>query len=105
HWLTGSAPGAKTGATFGLPWPQGALQASETLALRDAAGKSVPLQTWHTAFWPDGSIKWTAHAIPAAVDTGDRMKIEKGSPAQPKQAVSVTESNGSVVVDTGKIRC
>lgn len=56
HWLAGSAPAAKTGATFGLPWPQGSLQKSEALTLRDGAGQSVPLQTWHTAFWPDGSI-------------------------------------------------
>ncbi|MFD4778528.1 hypothetical protein ACFWNU_32440, partial [Streptomyces sp. NPDC058427] len=26
-------------------------------------GKGVPVQSWTTATWPDGSLKWTPHAV------------------------------------------
>lgn len=60
-WL-GAVPDAPVGVTFGVPWERGALKRDEPLALVDDACRPVPVQTWHTAFWPDGSVKWSAHA-------------------------------------------
>ncbi|KKY20692.1 putative secreted protein [Phaeomoniella chlamydospora] len=52
------------GTTFGIPWPQGKLIDDETAyQFVSNDGLSQPLQSWTTAYWPDNSIKWTAHAV------------------------------------------
>src|SRR3954463_16602540 len=65
-WLDHTAPTVPTGVSFGVPWPRGTIQKGESLHLVDAKGQSIPLQSWPLAYWPDGSLKWTGHAI-----TGD----------------------------------
>ncbi|WP_342750976.1 Tat pathway signal sequence domain protein [Termitidicoccus mucosus] len=105
RWLDGSAPALNNGATWGMPWPRGSVAKDAAFALRDAAGKSIPVQSWPTAFWPDGSLKWTAHAVPAGIEINGGLALAPGQkPAAPAQAVTVRDASGSVVVDTGVIR-
>ena len=44
--------------TTGVPFAPGVLAKGAPLALLDAKGKEVPLQTRVLAHWPDGSVKW-----------------------------------------------
>ncbi len=44
--------------TVGLPLPRGFLRQANGVALRDAAGGPVLVQTGVMARWPDGSVKW-----------------------------------------------
>ncbi len=104
-WLDGKTPSIQTGSVWGLPWPQGELAAEDPVSLQNESNKSIPLQTWPTAYWPDGSIKWTAHALPANATTTDTLFISKGKPASPETPVQVTDRGSYLVVDTGKIRC
>lgn len=63
RWL--GAPGA---TTWGAPWPRGVVAdiADVSLEASDAGASSrLPLQSWPLATWPDGSLKWTGHAMPA----------------------------------------
>ena len=103
-WLEGAVPSYQPGTTFGYPWPEGELAKDTPLSLISAEGNPIPLQTWVTAYWPDGSVKWTAHAIPANAVTGEACKIIKSKPAAPQQGVSVSRQNGDIVVNTGVIR-
>ena len=105
RWLDGSAPTHNIGTTFGVPWAAGTMPRNTEFALLDATGKSIPVQTWTTAWWPDGSIKWTASAIPAGIEIGDKIDLVTGKPATPENPVVVNETADSVVVDTGLIRC
>ncbi|MFM9559327.1 twin-arginine translocation signal domain-containing protein, partial [Streptomyces caniscabiei] len=59
-WLEDGGLGAAPGSTLGVPWPMGTYQEDQTFALTDAGGKDVPVQSWPIAYWPDGSLKWTA---------------------------------------------
>ncbi|WP_232847805.1 Tat pathway signal sequence domain protein [Occultella kanbiaonis] len=103
HWLE-DTPAATTGVTWGVPWARGALAAGTPIALRTAGGSPEPVQTWVTATWPDGSVKWTAHAAAPAAPT-DAYALEAGTePSRPARAVSVTETGEDVLVDTGAIR-
>lgn len=45
----------------------------------------VPLQSWPTAFWPDGSVKWTAHA--AVFGKGGSMRDAALAAGGPLRAV------------------
>lgn len=103
RWLDGAAPSVQPGTTWGVPWPRGTQAAGTAFALKTAAGESVPVQTWPLATWPDGSLKWTAHAVPADAALADNLHLSVGTPAAPAQVLTVTEEADRIVIDTGVI--
>ncbi|RVX43746.1 hypothetical protein EDD27_6440 [Nonomuraea polychroma] len=106
RWLEGGAPRQlAAGSTWGVPWPKGTVPKDQAFALRTAAGQQVPVQTWATAYWPDGSLKWTAHAIGAEVAPAEQYVLTAGQPAAPAAAVTVKDGDDQVEVSTGVIRC
>ncbi|MFJ4751912.1 exo-rhamnogalacturonan lyase family protein [Streptomyces albogriseolus] len=99
-WLEEGGLGAAPGSTVGVPWPRGAHPEGRTFAVTDADGNDVPVQTWPLAHWPDGSLKWTAHAVSSG--TG-RLTLKPGTPAAPEKKVTVTRRGATVTVSTGVI--
>lgn len=108
-WLEGT-PKINTGTTFGLPWARGQHLANAT----SFTTSSGDLQSWVTAYWPDGSIKWTGHAIGAsdtpaseyiitASGIGNSTLIRSRRQAAEQSGIKVVKSSNAVVVDTGKI--
>ena len=61
-WLEGK-PGAAATSTWGTPWPQGSVPGDQTFRLAGPDGGDVPVQSWPLAYWPDGTLKWSAHAV------------------------------------------
>lgn len=106
HWL-GARRASTVGATWGVPWARGELQRNETFALRSSAdGAAAPMQSWATAYWPDGSVKWTAHAATFAADEASPSYVlARGEAADIDGALAVVEDVEEIVVDTGAIRC
>ncbi len=102
-WLEGEEPVAKAGTTWGQPWAEGELSAQEELCLNAEDGRRVPLQSWPTAYWPDGSVKWTAHAIPAGVTLGKQFQVKKGSNSRPERPVRIKSQGSSIDIDTGVV--
>lgn len=103
HWLDGSPPPfTPSGTSFGIPWNQG--QVDRTTALKvQASGSStnIPVQSWPLAYWPDGSLKWSGHALPANTGTASqKFTVLPGTPAEPASPVSVSR-NDSVTITTG----
>lgn len=116
--------GREAGVTWGIPWPKGALDRKEPLRLTaeaepgadtaDGVAEELPVQSWPTAYWPDGSVKWTAHAavLPAGganvwtlakSATGGAVVAAAGAAKGP--VIRVTETEDAVAVDTGVICC
>jgi hypothetical protein len=64
-----------------LAWPgRAALPRNTGFAVR-ANGTPIPAQSWVTATWPDGSVKWTAHALPIPQGpTPDGLQVVPSSP-------------------------
>jgi hypothetical protein len=101
-WLEGR-PGAAATSTWGTPWPKGTVPADQTFQLSAPDGSPVPLQSWPLAYWPDGTLKWSAHAV--APDTpADSYTLAAGTPAAPATAVTVTDRMNYLDVDTGVIK-
>ncbi|MFM9448555.1 Tat pathway signal sequence domain protein [Streptomyces acidiscabies] len=99
-WLEDGGLGAAPGSTLGVPWPMGAFQEDQAFAATDAAGKDVPVQSWPIAYWPDGSLKWTAHAV----SSGDgKLTLAPGAPTAPGKKVTVDKSGGTIDVSTGVV--
>ncbi|KAL2866130.1 polysaccharide lyase family 26 protein [Aspergillus lucknowensis] len=105
HWV-GDTPKYTAGATFGLPWPEGKHHFNSTaFGISSDAGDEIPLQSWVTGYWRDGSIKWTGHAIPPleeSVDERYTVTARRGHSGS-APGVDVAQSKDEVVVDTGKI--
>ncbi|MFD9280425.1 Tat pathway signal sequence domain protein [Streptomyces mirabilis] len=99
-WLEDGALGAAPGSTVGVPWPKGAYQQDQTFALTDASGKDVPVQSWPIAYWPDGSLKWTAHAVSSG---SGKLTLAAGAAAAPDKKVTVDKSGGTIDISTGVI--
>jgi len=107
RWLDGKAPAIAQGVTWGTPWPRGKLKSAKNFALRNVAGVGLPLQSWPLAFWPDGSLKWTAHALAPGQVTGDGPfeVVAQRASAKPSKTLAVTESAESIEIDTGVVKC
>ncbi|MFI5916234.1 hypothetical protein [Dactylosporangium sp. NPDC051541] len=103
HWLENVAPAElAAGATWGVPWPRGAFAPGQQFSLTAEGGATVPLQSWTTGFWPDGSVKWTAHAISGAAPRAATYSLAAGAPAAAAAAVTV-QPGKQIVVSTGAI--
>jgi hypothetical protein len=87
--------------TWGIPWERGKLKPDQPFAVTTASGEAVPVQSWATARWPDGSLKWSAHAIAGETGRSEKLVLAPAQPAAPKTPVSVKETNESVEIDTG----
>ncbi|KAF4626616.1 hypothetical protein G7Y89_g11543 [Cudoniella acicularis] len=93
-WLEG-LPNHAFGATFGLPWHQGQLNPSQTnFSCLDNNGVDVPIQTRILAYWQDGSIKWTSHAIAGSAKPQDGYNIQANTVVQCNASLS-HETKGS----------
>ena len=103
NWLDHTAPGAGTGVSFGVPWPQGAVKKDPTFSLRAADGKTLPVQTWPLAYWPDGSLKWSGLAT--ATGAGVATATPRGSAATGAttagEATTGAVAGGSAAAGTG----
>ncbi len=113
QWLEGR-PASFAGATWGVPWPQGRVPRDAGFELRGADGGSDarPVQSWPLAYWPDGSLKWSAHALPPDAKGGlpqagyslHPLVGEAASAA--KQGAPLAKDNGSAIeIDTGVLQC
>ena len=55
---------AKRGyTTFGVIWEKGENTGKKNYIVKTAEGKLIPVQSRVTAYYPDNSIKWTAHTV------------------------------------------
>jgi hypothetical protein len=104
-WLGGAPPSLETGVSWGVPWPRGTVRKEQTFSLTSADGKALPLQSWPLAYWPDGTIKWTAFATVAGAAAGGALKLSAGSATAPSTPVRVNESGAAIDIDTGRLQC
>lgn len=88
------------GTTWGVPWPRGTISPGTPFALADGTA----LQSWTTATWPDGSVKWSAHAIGPQTRPAASYDVVAGQePAVPSSPVLVVRDGASVCVSTGSV--
>jgi len=105
QWLNGTAPTTAANVSWGTPWPVGAIHATDTLVLTDAGGKSLPLQTWPLAYWPDGSLKWSGHAVAARAGAAGPFHLSRSTaPATAPGKIHCTDTAEAIEIDTGVVK-
>ncbi len=104
-WIHGAAPrGGSEGQTWGMAWPEGRVRGAPRFALSGADGSPVAVQSWTTAFWPDGSVKWSAHAIGATAIAQPTYSAVPGRAALPQAPVTVREHADRIEIASGPLR-
>jgi len=98
HWVNQPAAGVAAGASWGVPWPQGAVARDATFSLTDAAGRALPVQTWPLAYWPDGSLKWSGFATVAPAGLDGELTLAPGTAAA--GTLKVAQDGKTVVLGT-----
>jgi hypothetical protein len=101
--LDGKPLAFNSGVSFGVPYPEGAVKKTDSFNL-SSQDKRLPTQSWPLAFWPDGSIKFVGLATVVPANSSDAVTLTVGS-GTASGDVKVTTSSGSVVVDTGVLKC
>jgi len=104
-WLGGAPPPLAGGTSWGVPWPRGAYRKDQSFTLTDSAGKSLPVQSWPMAWWPDGSLKWSAFASVADAGAAGPFHLVPGNASFPASPVRVLDSPAAIEVETGAMRC
>jgi len=93
-------------ATFGVPFPRGALQSADNVRMVKGAGEEVPCTVRRTATWdrPEGDVRWIL--VDASVRRGERYFLEYGTEvtrAAVKKRLAVTDAEDRIVVNTGPL--
>ncbi len=107
RWLDGHAPTRFEGTTWGTSWPRGKQRDAGSFLLRAQGGETHTLQSWPLAWWPDGSLKWTAHTLAPTADIGDGPFeiIARRGAVKPDAALRATEVEAGIEIDTGNFVC
>ncbi len=88
--------------TFGSMWEKGKVSPSSDYLITTENGSHVPCQSRVTAYWPDGSVKWSAHSADAE-KLGNAFEIspcEKDSFAD-VPGICKTEDADKIVINNG----
>lgn len=94
--------------TFGAIWEKGQIKKTEEFAIYADNNRQLPLQSRVSAFYPDGSVKWTAHTVKVEAEY-ENMKlvpISKGCYKLFKQeetGIRIEEDDKGVLVSGGKL--
>jgi hypothetical protein len=99
-WLDKAPPPQPLGITWGVPWARGTVRRDQTFALT-ANGQALPLQTWPLAYWPDGTLKFSAFATVA--DAPGPYLLAPGAPGK-APPLKLTEAAQSIEIDTGAMQ-
>lgn len=98
------APGDALPVTHGVPFPRGVLHNPATLALHDAAGKPLPLQTQALSAWDDGSVRWllldTQTEVPASGQA--EVVLSDSGKARVERPLAV-EEGAAIRIDAGPL--
>lgn len=85
--------------TFGCMWEKGRCQKETAYICKNREGKVVPIQSRITAYWPGGSVKWTAHTAQSAL-LGEEIEVIPGEPTD-FQGMSVEEDGKKININNG----
>jgi PcRGLX-like protein C-terminal alpha/alpha toroid domain/PcRGLX-like protein central beta sandwich domain/PcRGLX-like N-terminal RIFT barrel domain len=106
RWMDGQNNSAFMGTTWGTAWPNGQVKSDSSFAVYDEQDKPVPAQNWILARWPDGTVKWSGHAIAPQATPSVHYSVRAGvAPTEPKMKVAVREDDAVIRINTGPLRC
>lgn len=97
HNLRGRSTSGYT--TWGCMWNKGECSGDTDYVCENERGEYIPLQTRTTAWWPDGSVKWTAHTADSAL-MGEKAEVRPGKyQAKEREGIRIFREQSDRVTD------
>ena len=95
--------------TFGVPFPEGALDTPEHIKLEDGQGTEIPCQARVLGRWLDGSVKWILLDFQTDVSARGEATFELSygpevTRAPVEQGIRIEETEEAIRVDTGALK-
>ena len=87
--------------TFGCMWKRGECAKETEYICINHLGEEVPMQSRITAYWPDGTVKWTAHTTDIT-QLGDEIEVLVGVPSR-FQGMHLEENENCIVIHSGEL--
>lgn len=91
----------------GIPFPRGALMATDRISLKDSTGKRIAAQFAEMNRWPDGSLRWVN--ISTLVDNNSKqvvLDVDEQASKAPKPnypVIAKRMKSGSLSLDSGEL--
>ncbi|SER42823.1 hypothetical protein SAMN04487944_10487 [Gracilibacillus ureilyticus] len=104
NWLT-SKPNYLTNITWGIPWKKGELDRRSDVSLWNAENQSIPVQTWPLAYWPDGSVKWTAHSANLCEEQDLFISNDEQDLSENQGKLVIEERKDKIKINNETIEC
>ncbi len=98
HNLRNTLPSGYT--TWGCMWEKGRCQEGTQYVCQNEDGTEVPMQSRITAYWPDSSVKWTAHTADSTL-LGKGMEVLPGTPEPVTERLKIKETNREIYMESG----
>lgn len=108
HLLGNCAPSGYT--TWGCMWKKGEISTDSDYQINNESGMKIPVQSRVSAYWPDGSVKWTAHTADAAqmgksIEVQSKHTPHKEQKNKDKRIQIKKKENGAVLfIDAGDMK-
>ena len=96
-------------ATWGCMWEKGLCTKEAAYRLRSGKEENIPMQSRITAWWPDGTVKWTAHTADAGKLEEDIEVVLKGEgtkeadPGAEDGTLKILDFNGALEIRAGAV--
>ena len=90
--------------TFGVPYKKGMVHENDIISCIGDDGKKRKLQSYVTAYWPDGSVKWGGYTVDAEnIKKEIELEIVSGC-EEISDNMWITQESDRYIVDTGVLK-
>lgn len=91
--------------TWGCIWEQGSCSSHSHFRLNDANGLEVPVQSRITAFWPNGSVKWTSHTADSRLlsEEIEVIALKSSDAAESYSGIVVERDGNTLLICAGRL--
>lgn len=93
--------------TWGCMWDQGSCREGDSFILSNSDGEERRMQSRVTAYWPDGSVKWTAHTADSEGLTEEievaLRREETAAESSRSQGLVIRNEDGKIIIEAGAI--
>lgn len=98
-WIDKEQPSHFNGTTLGVPWPKGEVDKNQKFILKGENGQQIANDAWPIAFWPDGSVKWSAIAVAPHKELSNFYEISQANNNFNSEKLTVLESENEIIID------
>lgn len=96
----------RVGVSWGVSFAIGTIKKDQSFTISDAEGKTKPVQSWPTAYWPDGSVKWSGFAtVAGAIDGPLTLSVSNAKTTSAEGVLQVKYNVQAISINTGELNC